>query len=488
MDERASFSEPDVIESRQAKRRPFRSLILLVLLITFVSAAAIAGFRLGRGGHDAAAWLPAQLAELLQGAPVPRKATPTGEVIYYRDPDGKPFYSAEGKYTDDGRPYVPVLASEDLSFENGPVKPTDADVSRRILYYRNPMGLPDTSPVPKKDSMGMDYLPVYEGEDSNDGTITLSAGKIQRSGVRSEAVARKIIARMVRVPGTVKLDERRISVVSMRADSFIERVENVTTGDPVRKGQRLLEVFSPDVNAAAAQLISNPGFEGSRRRLENLNVPSEVISEMERTRKVPLTITWSAPRDGIVLERNATDGMKAPSGQVLFRLADISVIWILADIPERDIGAIRVGSSVTLRARSLMDRTFLGKVAVVYPQINPETRSARVRIEIDNKDGALLPEMYVDVDLTTGPAQPVLTVPEGAVIDSGTRQIVILDKGEGRFEPREVKTGARGDDLIEIREGVEEGNQVVVAANFLIDAESNLRAALRSMVPAEPPQ
>lgn len=334
----------------------------------------------------------------------------------------------------------------------------------------------------------MDYLPVYEGEDSNDGTIKLSAGKVQRSGVRSEAVARKIIARMVRVPGTVKLDERRISVVSMRADSFIERVENVTTGDPVRKGQRLLEVFSPDVNAAAAQLISNPGFEGSRRRLENLKVPSEVISEMERTRKVPLTIIWSAPRDGIVLERNATDGMKAPSGQVLFRLADISVIWILADIPERDIGAIRVGSSVTLRARSLMDRTFLGKVSVIYPQINPETRSARVRIEIDNKDGALLPEMYVDVDLTTGPAQPVLTVPEGAVIDSGTRQIVILDKGEGRFEPREVKTGARGDDLIEIREGVEEGNQVVVAANFLIDAESNLRAALRSMVPAEPPQ
>lgn len=180
--------------------------------------------------------------------------------------------------------------------------------------------------------------------------------------------------------------------------------------------------------------------------------------------------------------------MKAPSGQVLFRLADISVIWVLADIPERDIGAIRVGRSVTLRARSLMDKTFSGKVAVVYPQINPETRSARVRIEIDNKDGALLPEMYVDVDLATGRAEPVLTVPEGAVIDSGTRQIVILDKGDGRFEPREVKTGARSDDLIEIREGVEEGNQVVVAANFLIDAESNLRAALRSMVPAEPAQ
>ena len=242
------------------------------------------------------------------------------------------------------------------------------------------------------------------------------------------------------------------------------------------------------MNAAAAQVISNPGFEGSRRRLENLKVPADVIAEMERTRKVPLTIVWSAPRDGIVLERNATEGMKAPSGQVLFRLADISLIWILADVPERDIGSIRVGNSVVLRARSIPDRAFSGKVAVIYPQINPETRTARVRIEIDNKDGALLPEMYVDVDLASGPTEPVLSVPESAVIDTGTRQIVIIDKGDGRFEPREVKTGVRGDELVEIREGVEEGNQVVVAANFLIDAESNLRAALRSMMPGEPAQ
>jgi Cu(I)/Ag(I) efflux system membrane fusion protein len=485
MDERTSFIEEDMIESKPKTQRPLRTLVLFVISVAIVMMVAVAGFRLGRGGYDAASWLPSRMAELLQGSPVARKAAPSGEVIYYRDPDGKPFYSAAPKNSDDGRPYSPVLASEDLSFEERPAAPTGAEAGRRILYYRNPMGLPDTSPIPKKDSMGMDYLPVYEGEDANDGTIKLSPGKVQRAGVRSEPVVRKIIARMVRVPGTVKLDERRVSVVSMRADSFIERVENVTTGDFVRKGQRLLEVFSPDVNAAAAQLISNPGFEGSRRRLENLNVPAEVIAEMERTRKVPLSIVWSAPRDGIVLERNATEGMKAPSGQVLFRLADISLIWVLADIPERDAGSVVVGSSVALRARSLPGRSFSGKVTVVYPQINSETRTARVRIEIDNKDGALLPEMYVDVDVTTGPAEPVLSVPESALIETGTRQIVIIDKGEGRFEPREVKTGARGDELVQIREGLEEGNQVVTSANFLIDAESNLRAALRSMMPAE---
>lgn len=488
MDGRSSFNEADLIESRPRTRHTVRRVVLLLLLVAVVSAAAVTSFRLGRGGHDAPAWLPPRLAELLHGPQLVRKSAPSGKIIYYRDPDGRPLYSAEPKSTDDGRAYLPVLASEDVSFEERPAVPTSTDASRRILYYRNPMGLPDTSPVPKKDSMGMDYLPVYEGEDIDDRTIKLSPGKVQRAGVRSEPVVRKIIARIVRVPGTVKLDERRVSVVSMRVDTFVERVYDVTIGDSVRKGQPLLEIFSPEVNDAAAQLVANPGLEGSRRRLANLNVPSEVIAEMERTRRVPRAIIWSAPRDGIVLERNATDGMKAPSGQVLFRLADISLIWILADIPERDAGAIRVGTGVTLRARSVMDRTFSGKVAVVYPQINPETRTARVRIEIDNKDGALLPEMYVDVDLSTGPSEPVLTVPESAIIDSGTRQIVIMDKGEGRFEPREVKTGARSDDLVEIREGVEEGNQVVVAANFLIDAESNLRAALRSMMPAETQQ
>ena len=234
--------------------------------------------------------------------------------------------------------------------------------------------------------------------------------------------------------------------------------------------------------------VATPGVEGSRRRLENLGVPAEVIADMERTRKVPRAIAWSAPRDGIILERNATDGMKAPSGQVLFRLADISLIWILADVPERDIGSINVGSTVEFRARSLPGRSFAGKVAMIYPQINPETRTARVRIEVDNKDGALLPEMYADVDLATGPSEPVLGVPESAVIDTGTRQIVIIDKGDGRFEPRQIKTGVRGDNLIEIREGLEEGMQVVVAANFLIDAESNLRAALSSIMPPEPAQ
>jgi membrane fusion protein, copper/silver efflux system len=486
MDEKTSFVEAAPV-TRRSRRRPLRTLLGVTLLIAVVVIAAAAGFRLGRADYGASGWLPPALASFFHGQAADRKP-PTGPVIYYRDPDGKPAYSDKPTNTADGRPYVSVLASEDVSFDERAPDQAAIDSTRRILYYRNPMGLPDTSPVPKKDSMGMDYLPVYEGEASDDGTVKLSPGKVQRTGVRSEPAVRKVITRMIRVPGVVKLDERQVTVVSMRADSFIERVEDVTTGDRVRKGQRLLEIFSPEVNAAAAQLISNTGFEGSRRRLENLNVPADVIAEMERTRKVPLSIVWAAPRDGVVLERNATEGMKAASGQVLFRIADLSVVWVLADIPERDTGSIKVGQAVTLRARSMPGRSLHGQVSVIYPQINAETRTARIRIEIENKESVLLPEMYVDVDLATGPADAVVAIPESALIDTGTRQIVILDKGDGRFEPREVIAGARGDQLVEIRNGLDEGDQVVTSANFLIDAESNLKAALRGMAPAEQPQ
>ena len=468
--------------SRRFARAGVRTASAGVLIV----ALAAGGFRLGRTNYELPSWMPLPLVTVL-GAKVSTSA-PSGPVIYYRDPDGKPAYSVGPTNTPDGRPFVAVRASEDINFEETRTAEPAAAETKRLLYYRNPMGLPDTSPVPKKDSMGMDYLPVYEGEEADDGSIRLTPGKIQRAGVRSEPATLRPVVRKVRMPGTVKLDERRVAIVSMRADSFIERVENVTTGDHVKKGQRLLEVFSPDVNAAAAQLISNPGYEGSRRRLENLNVPADVIAEMERTRKVPLTIAWTAPRDGIVLERNVTDGMKAASGQVLFRLADISTIWVLADIPEQDIGSVSMGGEVAIRARSLPGRTFPGRIAQIYPQVNTETRTVRVRIEIANGDSALLPEMYADVDVNGGSGSPVLAVPDSALIDTGTRQVVIVDKGDGRFEPRDVKVGRRGEDFVEVLGGIEEGDWVVVSANFLIDAESNLKAALRGMSNPESPR
>ncbi|OYY07212.1 MAG: efflux transporter periplasmic adaptor subunit [Rhizobiales bacterium 35-68-8] len=413
---------------------------------------------------------------------------PSGLIVYYRDPDGRPAYSAEPQKTDDGRDFLPVRASEDVSFEDqlpAPAETTAAAAPKKILYYRNPMGLPDTSPMPKKDSMGMDYIPVYAGEGEGGPIVKVAPGKLQRTGVRSEAVSDRAIIRRVRVPGTVQPDERSVSVVAVPADSFVGTVEKVTTGDRVRKGQPLLELRSADIAAAAVQLVINPGYEGSHRRLANLGVPEEVVAEIERTRKVPPAFRWSAPRDGVVLERNATEGMKMSAGEVLFRIADLSTVWVLADVPEYDLASIAPGDSATVRIRSLPGRTFEGRVALIYPQVARETRSTKVRIEIPNPDGLLRPDMYAEVEIAAGTGRLVVAVPDSAVIDSGTRQVVLLDKGEGRFEPREVATGVQGDGYTEIRTGIVSGDRVVVSATFLIDAESNLKAALGGMAKAE---
>jgi Cu(I)/Ag(I) efflux system membrane fusion protein len=180
-----------------------------------------------------------------------------------------------------------------------------------------------------------------------------------------------------------------------------------------------------------------------------------------------------------VLERTAVEGMRAQPGDVLFRVADTSVVWAVIDLAERDLGAVSVGQPVTVRARSYPGREFAGQISVIYPQVNKETRTARIRIELSNPDFALLPDMYVDAEIDIGNPQAVLAVPESAVLDTGSRQAVFVDKGEGRFEPRDVKLGHRGGGYVEIREGVADGEPVVVAANFLIDAESNLKAALK---------
>jgi Cu(I)/Ag(I) efflux system membrane fusion protein len=430
----------------------------------------------------------------LEGSLVANEPAGTGPVIYYQDPDRKPVYSAQPRRAEDGRPFRAVHASEDISFDEKPPgeqRTAQADKGR-ILHYRNPMGLPDISPVPKKDSMGMDYLPVYEGDGGEEGIVKLSPGRVQRSGVRSQPVSRQTIAQPIRVPGTVQLDERRVSVVAMRADVFVQEVAPVTTGDRVAKGTRLARIYSPEISTAGAQFITElnaaarGGPEGgARQRLENLGVPAEVIAEIERSRKVPLTINWSAPRDGIVLERNVSDGMKMAAGDSLFRLADISTIWVLADVPERELAAIRIGAPATIRLRGRPGTTFEGRVSLIYPQIAEATRTAKIRVELANRDGVLLPNMYADVEIGSDDAAPALAVPDSAVIDTGTRRIVILDRGEGRFEPREVKLGRRGDGMVAISEGVVEGDRVVVSANFLIDAESNLKAALSGLNPPE---
>ncbi|TFV75901.1 efflux RND transporter periplasmic adaptor subunit [Bradyrhizobium frederickii] len=449
---------------------------------------------LGGGLALGAYWFSNEGSWSVHAEATPAAAQANRAPLYYRDPGGAPLWSAAPKKDDRGRDYLPVY-DDDQAAPAAP-KPAQAASSRKILYYRNPMGLPDTSPVPKKDPMGMNYIPVYEGDEVDDGTVKLSPGKIQRTGVKSEPVERRAIRVAVKAPGTIQLDERRVSVIAMRAESFVQKVADVTTGTRVKAGQPLMEIYSSAVASAAAEYLATitsktvGGVEmygrGSRQRLVNLDVPEPVIAEMEKTRVAPVTIHWSAPRDGIVLERSAIEGMRANPGDVLFRIADISLVWALVDVAERDLGHIAVGQSVAVRARSFPGRIFSGKIAVVYPQVNRETRTVRVRIELANLDAALLPDMYVDADIDTADGAPVLAIQDSSVLDTGTRQAVLVDKGEGRFEPREVKLGRRGGGYIEVREGLADGEAVVTSANFLIDAESNLKAALKGFAEAAP--
>lgn len=325
--------------------------------------------------------------------------------LYYQDPDGQPSFSPTPKKTADGRDYVPVFApADDPPAANQAHAAASSD--RKIRFYRNPMGLPDTSPTPKKDSMGMDYIPVYEGEDSDDGSVRVSPGKIQRTGVRSEPATLRRIRSAIRAPGTIQLDERRVSVISMRSESWVQKVADVTTGTRVRKGQLLMDIYSPAISAAAAEYVATisskttgsetPYGRGSRQRILNLDVPADVIADLERDRTAPISVPWSSPRDGIVLERSAIEGMRAQPGDVLFRIADLSIVWAIVEVAERDLGGIAVGQPVTVTARGRVGRSFTGQISVINPQLNRETRTARVRIELENDSLQLLPDMYVD--------------------------------------------------------------------------------------------
>ena len=471
----------------------------LVLVAAVGAAAGWAGLAAGQKGITLAMLVDRaemELAMLTGGDAAASQSgarAPSGPVLYYRHPDGQAEWSATPAATADGRTFLPVLASEDVSFDPAPVQaeaaPAEATDERKIIYYRNPMGLPDTSPVPKQDSMGMAYLPVYAGDQGDAGSVTISPGKQQRSGVRTTVVTEAPLARIVRAPGIVTLDERRISVISLRADAFITAVEDVTTGARIEKGAPLAMLYSPEVTAAAAQFVTDlrsgsPGI-GGRQRLENLGLPALVIDAIAAEGQAPVSIALMAPRSGVVLERMAVEGMMSEAGDTLFRIADTSVVWIMADVPEADLISIRRGAVAEITFRGLPGEIFTGTVNEIYPEVDMQTRTAKLRIDLPNPEGRLLANMFAEVALATGDGTPVIQVPDTAVIDTGDRQVVIRDMGEGRFAPQDVVLGQTGGGMVEIREGLAAGDRIVTTATFLIDAESNLNAALAALVAPE---
>lgn len=374
---------------------------------------------------------------------------------------------------------------------------------RKILFYRNPMGLPDTSPTPKKDSMGMDYIPVYEGEDDEEpdaaNQVRISTEKIQKLGVRTEVASLRTLDKIVRAAGRIDPDERRNYTISPKFEGYIERLHVNTTGQAVAKGQPLFEVYSPElVSAQREYLIAAQGVkslseagkdaqagikqlaDSSLARLKNWDISEEQLKALVKSDEVRRTLTFRSPVNGLITEKKALQGMRFVPGDPLYQVTDLSSVWVIANVFEQDIGLIKTGAKALIKINAYPDKPFEGVITYIYPTLEAETRTIPVRIELPNPGALLKPGMFAQVELPVSNHGAVVTVPISAVIDSGVRQIVLVEAKEGRYEPREVKLGARSDNHVEIIQGVKEGEAVVVKANFLIDAESNLKAAFDS--------
>lgn len=380
-----------------------------------------------------------------------------------------------------------------------PVAPiAAAKPAPKILYYRNPMGLPDTSPTPKQDEMGMDYVPVYEGEVESSGAVQLSVEKVQKLGVKTEVAALRELDNTLRVTGRVEVDERRIFTISPKFEGWVERLLVNTTGQSVAAGQALFEVYSPELVSAqreyalakqgetALQHADSDAQNGMKQlaaaslaRLKNWGVSADPSNAR--------TVTFRSPVAGIVMDKKAVQGMRFGAGDTLYQIADLSSVWVVAEVAEQDVAHVQLGSPAQVSFAAYLGEVFAGKVNYVYPTLNPTTRTVQIRIELANPKGKLKPALFANVALQSASRGKVLTVPNSAVIDSGTRQVVLVQLAQGRFEPRTVKLGQRGNDYVEVLEGIGAGEQIVTAANFLIDAESNLRAALSGMTAASAP-
>jgi Cu(I)/Ag(I) efflux system membrane fusion protein len=381
---------------------------------------------------------------------------------------------------------------------------------RKPLYYRNPMGLPDTSPMPKKDEMGMDYIAVYADEaeepQSSAATLKISTEKIQKLGVRSEAAALRVMGRSLRAAGRVEADERRIAVVAPKFEGYVERLHVNATGQFVAKGQVLFEAYSPELLAAqreyllaaqGTQAMQQAGSDAQRglqqlaesglARLRNWDLSPAQLAGLQQTGQVQRTLSFASPVSGIVTEKKAQQGMRFMAGETLYQITDLSSVWVIAEVFEQDLALVKPGAAATVSLDAYPGQRFTGRIGYIYPTLKAENRTVPVRVELANPGGRLKPAMFAQVELAVGSATPVLAVPESAVLATGARNLVLVQLKEGRFEPREVELGAHAQDYVEVRKGLKAGEAVVTSANFLIDAESNLKAAVQGMAPASQP-
>lgn len=382
---------------------------------------------------------------------------------------------------------------------------------RKPLFYRNPMNPDVTSPVPAKDSMGMDYIPVYADEEQTEekaGTVKIDPMTTQNIGVRTARASRQTLSQGIRAVGRVAYDEERIVRLHPKTEGWIEAMSVDKTGQWVKKNTDLLSIYSPqlvasqqeyvlalknlevlkkspieDIRRGAEELVNS-----SRERLKLLDVPEHQLHDLTHTHEIKKSLHIHTPAAGIVIEIGAREGQYVTPATQLYMIADLSKVWVYADIYEYELPWVREGDPVEMRLAGVPGKVFKGHLAFIYPYAEAKTRTIKVRLVFDNVELLLKPDMFAEVTIQAGRRQEALVIPAEAVVRSSAGDRVFVVQGDGRFEPRTVRLGLASNGHIEIREGLAEGEEVVTSAQFLIDSESNLREATKKMMAPEPHQ
>ena len=366
---------------------------------------------------------------------------------------------------------------------------TDAATGRKVLYWHDPMVPGQKFDKPGKSPfMDMDLVPVYAEAGADEGNVAISARMQQNLGVRTAEVTRSALAATVEAVGTVAYNERDVAVVQARNGGFIERLFVRAPLDPVRQGQPLAELYVPDWVAAQEEYLSvarmsggDALVDGARQRMRLAGMTDAQIKSVATSGKVQARFTLTAPIGGVVAELGARDGMTVAPGTPLFRINGLSTVWVNAEVPESLAAQVRPGSAVEARAPALAGTTFKGKVTAILPEVNPATRTRKVRVELANPAGALVPGMFANVTFKPVARTEILQVPSEAVITTGKRNVVIVALGEGKFAPTDVEIGMESNGQTEIRKGLAAGQQVVISGQFLIDSEASLKGVASRM-------
>ncbi|GHB03980.1 hypothetical protein GCM10009069_28220 [Algimonas arctica] len=374
-----------------------------------------------------------------------------------------------------------------------PVKESGSSTSSGtgdILYYKNPMGLPDTSPVPKKDSMGMDYIPVYESEKQSGG-VSVSPEMIQTMGIRTALVSTSDFTQSLRAFGTVEPNTRLESMVASRLEGWISGLSVRAEGDIVRRGQRLYSIYTPELIAAQKDYLASLQIGNARRiasvrqRLLSKGMQTNLVDRLTETRELVETVPIYAESAGVVTALMVRDGDYLKPGDAVMELQAYDKVWVIASVPESDLPAMRIGNTAQLKFESAPDAARTGTVDYIYPTIDVKTRTARVRISVDNVSGSLRPGAYADITFEAGlsetPPTTQLSVPSQAVLRDSRGAHVIIALGEGRFEPRAIEIGTSIGGRTEVLLGLKSGERIVASGQFMLDSEANLREGLSKL-------